>query len=91
MGLVSNLEFMRINANSLKFSYCLKLPYTKSFVGLLKFGFLACPTRIGGASYPWISQYGIKNNGFHVHTLFYILRFSQEEISEPSPYFQNRF
>jgi hypothetical protein len=59
MGFVPNLKFMRINANSLKFSYCLKLPYTKSFVGLLKFGFLACSTIIGGASYPWIVQYKI--------------------------------
>ena len=34
MGLIPNLEFMRINAKSLKFSSCLNPLYTKSGVGL---------------------------------------------------------
>jgi hypothetical protein len=44
MGLVSNLEFPRINTKSPKFSY------TKSGVGLLKVGFLGCLVRMGGPS-----------------------------------------
>jgi hypothetical protein len=47
MGLVSNHKFMRINTVThvlLK----LQLSYTKSGVGLLRFGFLVCPTRMGG-------------------------------------------
>ena len=59
MGLVPNLEFIRINTKSLKFSYCLKLSYTKSYVELLKIGFLTFSTRMGGPSYPWIGRYEI--------------------------------
>ena len=39
MGLVPNFEYMRINTKSLKCSYCLDLPFTKSDVGLLKLAF----------------------------------------------------
>ena len=34
MGIVPNLEFMRIKTKALMFSYLLKLPYKKSGVGL---------------------------------------------------------
>ena len=47
VGLVPNLEFVRINTGTQVF-VMLKLPYTKSGDKLLKTNFLACPIRMGG-------------------------------------------
>ena len=52
-------SFKRMNTNSPKFSSCLKLPYTKSGVGLFTNKFLAYPTRAGRPSKPCIGPYGI--------------------------------
>ena len=49
MGLVPNLEFMRINTKSPKFLNALVI-IRKSGVGILNTCFLACPTRMGGPS-----------------------------------------
>ena len=49
MVLVPNLQFMRINRVTQVF-IMLKLPYTKSNVGLLKINFLGCPSTMGGPS-----------------------------------------
>ena len=50
MGLVPNLQFIRVNTKSSKFFLMLKLAYTKSGVTLLQTGPLVCPTRMGGPS-----------------------------------------
>jgi hypothetical protein len=77
MSLVLNLEFMRINIKSPKFSQCLNYHTQRVDFMLLKTGFLACPTRMGGSSLPCTSKSGIYDSGCHAYTLFYILKFSQ--------------
>ena len=48
MGLVPNPEFMRIYTKVTQVFLMLKLPYPKRGVGVLKTGFLARQTRMGG-------------------------------------------
>ena len=49
MGLVPNLEFMRITSKTVTQVFLmLELSYIKSGVKLLKISFLGCLTRIGG-------------------------------------------
>ena len=48
MGLVPNLEFMKINTKVTEVFLMLKLPYTNSGVKLFQYNFLACITRMGG-------------------------------------------
>ena len=50
----------------------LELPYSKSKSGvmLLKFRFLACPTRMVGPCQPYIGQSEIYDDGSHMQTYF---------------------
>jgi hypothetical protein len=50
MGLVSNFEFMKTKDIVTQVFLMLELSYMKSGVRLLKVGFVAWPTRMGGLS-----------------------------------------